>query len=56
LSGSERAKFFTMPQIGVSSSIVRERVGTGRPIRYLVPASVAEYIENAALYRQGVAA
>jgi nicotinate-nucleotide adenylyltransferase len=56
LSGSERVKFFTMPRIGVSSSIVRGRVVAGRPIRYLVPAAVAEYIENAALYRQGVAA
>jgi nicotinate-nucleotide adenylyltransferase len=56
LSGSERVKFFTMPQIWVSSSIVRGRVAAGRPIRYLVPAAVAEYIENAALYRQGVAA
>jgi len=56
LSGSERVKFFTMPSIGVSSTIVRERVAAGTPIRYLVPAAVAEYIESAALYRQGVTA
>jgi nicotinate-nucleotide adenylyltransferase len=56
LSGSERVRFFSMPPIGVSSSIVRERVAAGRPIRYLVPAAVADYIQNAALYRQGVTA
>jgi nicotinate-nucleotide adenylyltransferase len=56
LNGSERVKFFAMPPIGISSTIVRERVATGRPIRYLVPAAVAEYIESAALYRQEVTA
>jgi len=56
LSGSERVRFFTMPPIGISSTIVRERVAAGRPIRYIVPEAVAEYIESAALYRQGVAA
>jgi len=56
LSGSERVKFFTMPSIRVSSTIVRERVAAGTPIRYLVPAAVAEYIESAALYRQGITA
>jgi nicotinate-nucleotide adenylyltransferase len=56
LRGSERVTFFTMPAIGVSSAIVRKRVAAGRPIRYLVPATVADYIESAALYRQGVTA
>jgi nicotinate-nucleotide adenylyltransferase len=56
LSGSERVVFFDMPPIGLSSSIVRKRIAAGRPIRYLVPAAVAEYIESAALYRQGVTA
>jgi nicotinate-nucleotide adenylyltransferase len=56
LNGSERVKFFAMPPIGISSTIVRERVAAGRPIRYLVPAAVAEYIESAALYRREVTA
>jgi nicotinate-nucleotide adenylyltransferase len=44
LNGSERARFFDMPRVDVSSSLVRERVATGRPIRYLVPDAVADAI------------
>jgi nicotinate-nucleotide adenylyltransferase len=40
-----------MPQIGISSSLVRERVRTGRPIRYFVPDAVRELIEAEGLYR-----
>ena len=39
-----------MPAIAISSSEVRERVATGRPIDYLVPAEVAEYIRKNGLY------
>lgn len=35
----------------VSSSEIRERIQTGRTIRHLVPASVAEVIANEGLYR-----
>jgi len=40
-----------MPQIGVSSSLVRERVRRGRPIRHLVPEPVRALIESEGLYR-----
>ncbi len=40
-----------MPQFGVSSSAVRERASQGRPLRYLVPTPVAEYIEEKGIYR-----
>jgi nicotinate-nucleotide adenylyltransferase len=43
-----------MPLIGVSSSLVRERVQTGRPIRYLVPDAVRELIEAEGLYRDQI--
>jgi nicotinate-nucleotide adenylyltransferase len=43
-----------MPQIGVSSSLVRERVLAGRPIRYLVPDAVRELIEAEGLYRDPI--
>jgi nicotinate-nucleotide adenylyltransferase len=42
-----------MPQIGISSSLVRERVRSGRPIRYFVPDAVRELIEAEGLYRDG---
>ncbi len=38
------------PLIGVSSSDIRERVRTGRSIRYLVPPSVSAYIREKNLY------
>ena len=47
----ERVRFFDMPRIDVSSSLVRERVATGRPIRYLVPDAVAAAIAENGWYR-----
>ena len=40
-----------MPEIGISASEIRERAAAGQSFRYLVPAPVAEYMSNAALYR-----
>jgi nicotinate-nucleotide adenylyltransferase len=51
LRGGERARFFRMPRIGVSSTDVRERVRAGLPIRYLVPEPVESYIAKEGLYR-----
>jgi nicotinate-nucleotide adenylyltransferase len=51
LHGEERVTFFDMPRIDVSSTMVRERVAAGRPIRYLVPDEVASYIQTQGLYR-----
>jgi nicotinate-nucleotide adenylyltransferase len=47
----ERVRFFDMPRVDVSSSMVRERVATGRPIRYLVPDAVAGAIVEHGWYR-----
>ena len=46
-----RVRFFDMPRIDVSSSLVRRLVAAGRPIRYLVPDPVADYVEQVGLYR-----
>ena len=54
LRGGDRARFFQMPRIGISSTMVRRRVGAGLPIRYFVPDKVLEYIEREGLYRTDV--
>jgi nicotinate-nucleotide adenylyltransferase len=56
LAGRDSVVFFDMPRIDVSSSMIRARVGAGRPIRYLVPDEVAEYIGAHGLYRSAVPA
>jgi nicotinate-nucleotide adenylyltransferase len=52
LQDGERSRFFTMPRIGVSSTMIRRRVRAGQPIRYLVPDPVAGYIEHHNLYAE----
>jgi nicotinate-nucleotide adenylyltransferase len=51
-----RVAFFAMPRLDVSSTLIRERVAAGRPIRHLVPAAVAERIASLGLYREAVTA
>ena len=51
LGCEERTTMLDMPRFGVSSSAVRERAKQGRPLRYLVPAPVADYIEGKGIYR-----
>ena len=51
LGCDDRATMLEMPQFGVSSSAVRERAKQGRPLRYLVPDSVAALIEERGIYR-----
>jgi len=53
---AERVDFFDLPRMDISSSLVRRRVATGHPIRYLVTDPVAEYIAQQGLYRSPVGA
>lgn len=51
LAGAEKIRFFDMPRLDISSSLIRRRVAAGLPIRYLVPDAVADYIAAEGLYR-----
>jgi nicotinate-nucleotide adenylyltransferase len=46
----ERLRFFDMPRMDISSSLIRARIAAGLPVRYLVPDQVAAHIEREALY------
>lgn len=50
LQGGERTRFFHMPRIAISSTMLRERVKSGQPIKYYVPDRVAGYIKRHHLY------
>jgi nicotinate-nucleotide adenylyltransferase len=48
-----RIRFFEMPRLDISSSLIRRRVASGRPIRHLVPEAVADAISARGLYAGG---
>jgi nicotinate-nucleotide adenylyltransferase len=56
LRGSERVRHLDMPVIQISATGIRRRVREGRPIRYLVPPAVEDYIGSHELYRATVEA
>ena len=47
----DRVAIMEIPALAISSTDARIRAREGRPIRYLVPAGVAEYREKNGLYR-----
>jgi nicotinate-nucleotide adenylyltransferase len=51
LGASERAEMVEMPVCGASSTMIRERVAAGKPLRHLVPDRVIGMIEERGLYR-----
>ena len=46
----QKVKIIPMPQLEISSSLIRDWVKIGRTIRYLVPQDVNEYIREKHLY------
>jgi nicotinate-nucleotide adenylyltransferase len=50
LRGGKRARFFDMPEIGISSTMLRDRVRAGGSTRYLMPDAVRSYIDSHQLY------
>jgi len=51
--GGELARFFPMPHVAISSTLVRQRLRRGQAVRYFVPDAVIEYIERHRLYGAG---
>lgn len=49
-STGREAQWVEMPRIDVSSTMIRERVAAGQTVAHLVPAGVAELIEQRGLY------
>lgn len=45
-----RYEFMLIPQLDISSSDIRSRLKTGKPVRYLCPDAVVEYIHENKLY------
>jgi nicotinate-nucleotide adenylyltransferase len=51
IPGGDAVRFFDMPEIGVSSTMLRERVRAGVSTRYLMPDEVGDYIDRHGIYR-----
>ncbi len=49
--GASRVAVLDLPALAVSSSAIRARAAQRRPIRYLVPRRVEQYIQETGLYR-----
>jgi len=49
-----RLAYLDLTPIGISASLVRQRIRAGQSIDFLVPASVKTYIEDKQLYRKTV--
>ena len=50
MAGASRISYIDVPRLDISSSALRRRVREGRPLDYLVPDAVADYIEQRRLY------
>mgnify|MGYP003536034181 FL=1 len=51
-SGGNSITYLATTPIDISSSAIRERVRTGRTVRYLLPDSAIEFIQEKGLYKQ----
>ena len=51
LQHHENVSIFEAPLMSISASFIRKSIKAGKSIRYLVPDTVLEYIENSRMYR-----
>lgn len=50
VGAGDRVEFLEMPEVAISSSLVRQRIANGEPVGHLLPAEVAQIIENEGTY------
>lgn len=50
-SFGDRVSIMKIPALSISSTDIRRRVASGRPVRYLVPWEVAQYIYDRGMYQ-----
>jgi nicotinate-nucleotide adenylyltransferase len=48
---ARRTQIFDIPLLDTSSTLVRDRIHTGKSVRYMIPEAVEEYIRKNNLYR-----
>ncbi len=46
----DKIRFLEVPMLAISSTDIRQRVQKGKPVRYLLPESVEEYIKQHQMY------
>ncbi len=49
--GGWRVRYAENPLIDISSTVIRERLGAGKSVRFLLPGAVIDYIARKGLYR-----
>lgn len=49
-TNASKINFFEVPALAISSTDIRARVRAGRPVRYLLPDAVIDYISSSKLY------
>lgn len=52
LAQSPRVQLFDAPRMYISSSYIRECIGQGKSVQYLVPDAVFDYLSSSHLYRK----
>lgn len=50
LGAGDRIEFLEMPEVAISSSLIRQRIAGREPVGHLLPAEVAQMIENGDIY------
>ena len=48
----EKAVFVDVPDLEISSRMIRRNISEGKPVKYLVSDAVEEYIEKNGLYKE----